>query len=241
MLLVDADGPLNPSAAKLYRHPDGYETHRLMTPRWEAAERRRIAQWDLPKKPVKPLRVRLDPAHGPALAGLPFDLAWEQEADTFLEPLLGLPALLVVACPIRVAQPDDGMFWKTPEIPACVRRASRSRGGTTEPHGRGPHLRPGTPPRSGAPPCRRSETGLTAEECALAARVCPECERADLHLAFTVPRSPSLNVMAALWCGACLCGIHLGNCPRPETGRVWSRDDTQRGRPVPDYTLIPWE
>lgn len=38
-LLVDVDGPLNPYAAKPSQRPDGYETHRLMTPSWEAAER----------------------------------------------------------------------------------------------------------------------------------------------------------------------------------------------------------
>jgi hypothetical protein len=47
--------------------------------------------------------------------------------------------------------------------------------------------------------------------------------------------------MAALWCGTCLHGIHLGRCPRPETGKIWSWDDAQRERPIPNYTLIPPE
>ncbi|WP_367139226.1 MULTISPECIES: alpha/beta fold hydrolase [Streptomyces] len=31
------DGPLNPYAAKPHRRPEGYETHRLLTPGWDAA------------------------------------------------------------------------------------------------------------------------------------------------------------------------------------------------------------
>ncbi|MGW1607164.1 hypothetical protein ACWCQV_40760, partial [Streptomyces eurythermus] len=84
VLLVDVDGPLNPYAAKPHRRPEGYQTHRLPTPRWEAAERRRLTEWGLPNKPVKPLRVWLNPDHGPALDALPFDLVWattwEEEA-----------------------------------------------------------------------------------------------------------------------------------------------------------------
>lgn len=76
VLLVDVDGPLNPYAAKPHRRPEGYETHRLLTPRWETAERRRLTEWGLPNKPVKPLRVWLNPNHGPALDALPFDLVW---------------------------------------------------------------------------------------------------------------------------------------------------------------------
>nr|BFD89093.1 hypothetical protein KitaXyl93_04530 [Kitasatospora sp. Xyl93] len=122
LLLVDVDGPLNPHAAKPYRRPEGYETHRLMTPRWAAAERRRLTAWGLPHKPPKPLRVWLNPAHGPALAALPFDLVWattwEEEANTFIAPLLGLPALPYLAWPEPRPEPDGGVFWKTPEIVA---------------------------------------------------------------------------------------------------------------------------
>jgi hypothetical protein len=97
LLLVDVDGPLNPYAAKPQHRPEGYETHRLLTPRWEAAERRRLAVWGMPHKRVKPLRVWLNPAHGRALARLPFELAWattwEEEANNFVAPVLGLPVL----------------------------------------------------------------------------------------------------------------------------------------------------
>jgi hypothetical protein len=45
MLLVDVDGPLNPYAAKPHRRPAGCTTHHLLTPRWKAAERRRLNAW----------------------------------------------------------------------------------------------------------------------------------------------------------------------------------------------------
>ncbi len=76
LLMVDVDGPLNPYAAKPHRRPPGYRTHRLLTPRWAAAERRRLTASGLPDKAPRPLRVWLNPDHGPALAALPFDLVW---------------------------------------------------------------------------------------------------------------------------------------------------------------------
>ncbi|MET8539858.1 hypothetical protein ABZW03_04250 [Kitasatospora sp. NPDC004799] len=125
MLLVDVDGPLNPCAAKPYRRPEGYETHRMMTPRWEAAERRRLAAWGLPHKPPKPLRLWLNPAHGPALAALPFDLVWattwQEEANGFIAPLLGLPELPYIAWSEPRIEPEGGVFWKTPDVVAWAR------------------------------------------------------------------------------------------------------------------------
>ncbi|GAA2995291.1 hypothetical protein GCM10010519_30510 [Streptomyces lactacystinicus] len=125
LLLVDVDGPLNPCAAKPYRRPEGYETHRLMTPRWEAAERRRLTVWGLPHKAPKPLRVWLNPAHGPALAALPFDLAWattwQEEANAFIGPLLGLPGLPYIPWSEPRPEPGGRVFWKTPQIVAWVK------------------------------------------------------------------------------------------------------------------------
>ncbi|MEU3839305.1 HAD domain-containing protein [Streptomyces sp. NPDC028635] len=122
MLLVDVDGPLNPYAAKPHRRPAGYRTHRLLTPRWEASERRRLAEWGLQDKPVKPLRVWLDPRHGAALGALPFDLVWattwEEEANAFIAPILGLPELPFIAWSARRREAGDDVFWKTPEIVA---------------------------------------------------------------------------------------------------------------------------
>ncbi|MBD0696069.1 hypothetical protein [Streptomyces sp. CBMA123] len=125
VLLVDVDGPLNPDAAKPHRRPAGYETHRLMTPGWVAAERRRLAAWGLPHKAPKPLRVWLNPGHGPALTALPFDLVWattwEEEANSFIGPLLGLPELPFIAWSDPRPEPEGGVFWKTPEVVAWAR------------------------------------------------------------------------------------------------------------------------
>ncbi|WP_328958178.1 hypothetical protein [Kitasatospora purpeofusca] len=125
LLLLDVDGPLNPYAAKPHRRPEGYRTHRVMTPRWHAAERARLRAHGLPNKPVKPLRIWLNPDHGPALTALPFALTWattwEAEANAFIAPLLGLPELPVITWPDPRPQPEDGVFWKTPAIVAWAR------------------------------------------------------------------------------------------------------------------------
>jgi hypothetical protein len=100
-------------------------THRLLTSRWEAAERLRLRAWGLPNNRVKPLRVWLNPGHGPALAALPFDLVWastwEQEANDFVAPLLGLPSLPFVAWSDPRPELADGVFWKTPQIVAWAK------------------------------------------------------------------------------------------------------------------------
>ncbi|MFD8088360.1 hypothetical protein ACFV4F_42555 [Kitasatospora sp. NPDC059722] len=122
LLLLDVDGPLNPAAHKPHRRPPGYETHRVLTPRWEAAERRRLTDWGLPNKAPKPLRLWLNPDHGPHLAALPFDLVWattwEDEANAFIAPVLGLPELPVITWSEPRPTPPRGVFWKTPEIVA---------------------------------------------------------------------------------------------------------------------------
>ncbi|MDH6131067.1 hypothetical protein P3T37_000434 [Kitasatospora sp. MAA4] len=122
LLLLDVDGPLNPYAAKPQRRPAGYRTHRLLTPRWVAAEQRRLAAWDIPESRPRPLRVWLNPDHGPALAALPFDLVWattwEEEANAYVSPVLGLPELPFIAWSVPRPTPEGGVFWKTPEIVA---------------------------------------------------------------------------------------------------------------------------
>ncbi|MEU4302542.1 HAD domain-containing protein [Kitasatospora aureofaciens] len=125
VLLLDVDGPLNPDAGKPHRRPEGYGTHRLMTPRWAAAERRRLAWWGTPHKRPKPLRVWLNPEHGPALTALPYDLVWattwEEEANAFIAPVLGLPELPFITWSEPRPEPEGGVFWKTPEIVAWAR------------------------------------------------------------------------------------------------------------------------
>ena len=88
--------------------------------RWMEAERERLCGEGRPFKRAKPLRVWLNPAHGPALLDLPVELVWattwEQEANEWIGPVLGLPALPVVCWPqesTRPQQEPDGVFWKT--------------------------------------------------------------------------------------------------------------------------------
>ncbi|MFE2967540.1 hypothetical protein ACFXKC_28480 [Streptomyces sp. NPDC059340] len=111
LLLIDVDGPLNPYAAKPSRRPEGYQTHRMRPSGWEQP-------WQ------KPLRVWLNPSHGPALQALPFDLVWcttwAAEANEWIAPHIGLPDLPVVdwskdAPGPRRDQPG-GTFWKTQHV-----------------------------------------------------------------------------------------------------------------------------
>lgn len=108
LLLLDVDGPLNPYAAKPERRPHGYTTHRMRPDGWE--DRR-----------LKPLRVWLNPGHGPALLALPYDLVWattwRHDANIWISPQLGLPELPVVDWEggrgVGGIGQDDGVHWKT--------------------------------------------------------------------------------------------------------------------------------
>jgi hypothetical protein len=76
----------------------------------------RPSGWENPWQ--KPLRVWLNPSHGPALQALPFDLVWcttwAAEANEWIGPHLGLPELPVIDWPdeARKERPDR-VFWKT--------------------------------------------------------------------------------------------------------------------------------
>jgi hypothetical protein len=120
LLFFDVDGPLNPFAAKPTQRPDGYVTHRMTPQRWMQAQRERLSAEGRPLKRAKPLRVWLNPTHGPALLDLPVELVWattwEQEANEWIGPVLGLPELPVVRWPEKSARPEQergGLFWKT--------------------------------------------------------------------------------------------------------------------------------
>jgi hypothetical protein len=116
LLLLDVDGPLNPYAAPRFRRPDGYRTHDL-TPTWWAERQTRHAEG-----PVKPLKVWLNPAHGPQLLALPYELVWAttwmDEANTHIGPNLGLPELPYIRWTELFGEDPDGLHWKTRDVVA---------------------------------------------------------------------------------------------------------------------------
>lgn len=116
LLLIDIDGPLNPYAAKPERRPEGYTTHRMKPSVWVARHS------PLPAALVRPLRVWLNPGHGPQLLSMPYELVWattwQHEANTMVGPHLGLPELPVIEWPELFAHRADGTFWKTKEVVA---------------------------------------------------------------------------------------------------------------------------
>lgn len=85
VILLDVDGPLNPFAAKATKRPEGYQTHRMRPSTWVA---------------TKPLKVWLNPLHGPALMGLGVEVIWatmwENEANEWISPHIGLPKLAFI-------------------------------------------------------------------------------------------------------------------------------------------------
>ncbi|MFB8179844.1 hypothetical protein ACFC8N_28220 [Streptomyces sp. NPDC055966] len=106
LLFLDIDGPLNPYAAKPERRPAGYTTIRV------------------PLAYRRPLRVWLNPAHGPALLRLGYELVWATswmaEANVWIAPVVGLPADLpyVDFGHGLFAERPDGVHWKTEAIVA---------------------------------------------------------------------------------------------------------------------------
>ncbi|WP_200881386.1 hypothetical protein [Nocardia otitidiscaviarum] len=73
---------------------------------------------------MKPLRVWLNPSHGPALLALAdrFELVWattwEHDANTYIAPVIGLPELPVVEWQTTKRFGPDGIFFKTEELVA---------------------------------------------------------------------------------------------------------------------------
>ncbi|MFH8842793.1 hypothetical protein [Streptomyces sp. NPDC017868] len=99
LLFLDVDGPLIPFGAS----PDPYPTYP-----------------PAPPPSVSPLLARLDPAQGDRLAALPYELVWattwEEDANSWVAPRLGLPDLPLVTW---VDGPEEpGLHWKTPALVA---------------------------------------------------------------------------------------------------------------------------
>ncbi|MFE2389903.1 hypothetical protein ACFXC0_14295 [Streptomyces althioticus] len=111
LLFLDVDGPLNPYAARPTRRPEGYIT--LRVPRDGA----RVDEVSLSSR-RRPLRVWLNPEHGPALLRLEYDLCWAttwmREANHWIAPALGLPELPFVDFGDALfRERPDGVHWKT--------------------------------------------------------------------------------------------------------------------------------
>lgn len=128
ILFLDVDGPLNPFAAKRAGRPPGYVTHRMRPAGWLATNPQGRSRF---RHYIRPLRVRLNPEHGPALLRLPLDLVWattwQHEANIHIGPHIGLPVLPVVEWP-KIDRPATGaepaqaagarsggrrLYWKT--------------------------------------------------------------------------------------------------------------------------------
>ncbi|MFF0477272.1 hypothetical protein [Streptomyces sp. NPDC004284] len=99
LLFLDVDGPLIPFGAG----PGPYPTYP-----------------PVPPPSVSPLLARLDPAQGPRLAALPYDLVWattwEADANAWVAPRLGLPDLPLI--PWADDPEEPGLHWKTPALVA---------------------------------------------------------------------------------------------------------------------------
>ncbi|MER7671115.1 hypothetical protein ABTY61_21990 [Kitasatospora sp. NPDC096128] len=117
LLLLDVDGPLNPFAAPRLRRPAGYRTHELMPTWWAERQTRRA-----PDGEPKPLKVWLNPAHGPELLALPYELVWATtwmaEANALIGPNLGLPELPYIPWTELFGEDPDGLHWKTRDVVA---------------------------------------------------------------------------------------------------------------------------
>lgn len=116
LLFLDVDGPLNPYAAQPERRPDGYTTLRVPLGSGISA-----ADGGLSTR-RRPLRVWLNPEHGPALLGLGYELCWATtwmaEANRWIAPTLGLPELPFVDFGDAVSSTTSTHGW------ACARPTS---------------------------------------------------------------------------------------------------------------------
>jgi hypothetical protein len=120
LLLLDVDGPLNPYAVQPDPCATGYASHMLKPTNW--VRRHGGVRDDAP-----PLRVDLNPAHGPSLTALAsaFELVWAtswmDEANEEIGPRIGLPRLPYIDWGAGLMVPDPGgLLWKTRMVVAFV-------------------------------------------------------------------------------------------------------------------------
>lgn len=106
LLFLDVDGPLNPFLAPGGRPTSAYTPYEM-----------RPAGWSWPQ----PLRVCLDAGHGVRLRALSaryslvWATTWEEEANVWIGPRLGLPRLPFVSWRARLPGPE-GTYWKTRSV-----------------------------------------------------------------------------------------------------------------------------
>lgn len=116
ILLLDVDGPLNPFAAKATSRPEGYHTHRMRPRGFELG---------------KPLRVWLNPSHGPKLKALGYEIiwctTWTREANVWIGPHVGLPELEVLPLNIHFENSGSKLHWKTQQIASYMARKHSGR------------------------------------------------------------------------------------------------------------------
>ncbi|PVE10903.1 HAD domain-containing protein [Streptomyces scopuliridis] len=108
LLLIDVDGPLNPYLALAAEGaPEGYVRHWMRPSGWPADQ---------------PLPVLLNPEHGVELLALAdrYELVWattwENDANEWIAPVLGLPELPYVEWSGPERRAPLGTFWKTPYV-----------------------------------------------------------------------------------------------------------------------------
>ncbi|MFE4536059.1 hypothetical protein ACFRKB_13410 [Streptomyces scopuliridis] len=108
LLLIDVDGPLNPYLALAAEPPpEGYARHWTRPSGWPGDQ---------------PLPVLLNPEHGVELRALAdrYELVWattwEDDANEWIGPVLGLPELPYVEWTVPEPRAPLGTLWKTPYV-----------------------------------------------------------------------------------------------------------------------------
>lgn len=125
-LMIDVDGPLNPSLTISQAKRNGFERHVLNPMTGDGLTwRQRYGMG---------LRVFLSRTQGEELVKLAdvFDLVWattwEHEANLMIGPRIGLPRLPVIEFEGRLPSvpPEPGLHWKTAVIAAYAEEHQRS-------------------------------------------------------------------------------------------------------------------
>jgi hypothetical protein len=114
VLFIDVDGVLNPFEAGPASEDRGFVRHHLRPASW-IEQHPHLLPEDVPDVPVW-----LHPDHGEELLDLPYELVWattwEDDANTYISPRIGLPQLPVVPWSNRHGYGPDGTYFKTADI-----------------------------------------------------------------------------------------------------------------------------